>query len=101
MYCYNTIITLTVFVDKFMVGSIACSVSHIKEHQAKIVGFCSGMVSFIYVSFAPVARGGQADFKEKVLNEAQVSGRPVGEVAEEVCWILPRNHALMFQLLFR
>ena len=67
-----------------MLGSLIRPISSVEGHQAKILTFCSGMVSYMYLLFAPAARGGQADFKDRALSESQASGRPVYEVADEV-----------------
>ena len=54
------------------------------KNKLKTIGFCPAMASYAYVSFAPPERGGRADFKAKVSEEAKVSGRSVEDVADDV-----------------
>ena len=50
------------------------------------------MATCMYTFFAPPERGGRGDFPQKVLKEAQSSGKSVPEVATEVrFWTLLRG----------
>ncbi|THH28048.1 hypothetical protein EUX98_g6129, partial [Antrodiella citrinella] len=70
-----------VLVD-FIAGQLTHTIH--KTSNAKAIGFASGMASFAYVSFAPVERGGRADFKLKVLDEVARTGRDPIEVADDL-----------------
>lgn len=67
-----------------MFGELLRVVRKISQDRAKVVGFCPGMASFIHLTFAPAERGGRAGLKLKVSEEAEKSGRPLDEVADEV-----------------
>ncbi|KAH8085451.1 UDP-Glycosyltransferase/glycogen phosphorylase [Cristinia sonorae] len=72
----------TVVLD-FMVGSLAGTVKSMNKN-AQVIGFCSGMASYLYLSFAPRERGGRGDFKQKAHSISQETGRHIHEVAEEL-----------------
>ncbi|TCD71969.1 hypothetical protein EIP91_000101 [Steccherinum ochraceum] len=67
----------------FMIGSLVSIVRSLPKNKAKILGFCSGMVAFVYLSFAPTERGGRAALKDKIIQEAEKSGRPLFDVADD------------------
>ncbi|TCD65432.1 hypothetical protein EIP91_002688 [Steccherinum ochraceum] len=74
----------TMLVFDFMIGSLMDAVRSLPNNKAKLVGFCSGMVSFLHLSFAPAERGGRANFKEKIIKEAERSKRHVFDVADDM-----------------
>ncbi|KAH8087202.1 UDP-Glycosyltransferase/glycogen phosphorylase [Cristinia sonorae] len=67
----------------FMVGPLVRVVKGIDD-KAKMVLFCSAMASFAYLSFAPVERGGQGDFRQCALKIAEETGKEVVDVADEL-----------------
>ncbi|THH28055.1 hypothetical protein EUX98_g6132 [Antrodiella citrinella] len=69
-----------------IVDFIAGELTHIvhKTSNVKAIGFASLMASYSYVSFAPVERGGRADFKLKVLDEVTKTGRDPIKVADDL-----------------
>ncbi|TCD71962.1 hypothetical protein EIP91_000094 [Steccherinum ochraceum] len=68
----------------FIVGPLASMLKTVPGNKAKIIGFNSGMASFIFFSFAPAKLGGRGDFKTKALQEAERTGKHVNEVANEM-----------------
>ncbi|KAH8103111.1 UDP-Glycosyltransferase/glycogen phosphorylase [Cristinia sonorae] len=71
-----------VLVD-FMVGPLAGMIKKVNS-QSQVIGFCSGMASFVYISFAPTDKSGRVDFEAKVKAAVKETGRPIHDVAEEM-----------------
>ncbi|TCD71978.1 hypothetical protein EIP91_000110 [Steccherinum ochraceum] len=73
-----------ILVIDFINGPLAKMVHSLPNNHAKVVGFCSGMASFQYLWLAPANRGGRGDLKADILREAERSGRPVVDVADDM-----------------
>lgn len=71
-------------VKQFMIGAALDAVRSLPKNKAKLVGFCSAMVSFMHLSLAPAERGGRADLKQKILQEAERTKRSPSDVADDV-----------------
>ena len=67
-----------------IMGPLATMIPKVPKNEAKVLAFYSGLASFGHLFFAPKARGGRADFRDRVLTVARDTGRPVAEVADEV-----------------
>lgn len=80
----SLIVSGLLIVWQFILGQLI-GIIHDINKDVKVHAFSSGMTGFTYLSFAPPERGGRGHFKADILREAERSGRPIAEVAGEVC----------------
>lgn len=72
-------------VVQFFCNNPLKTIRELSKSAVKVYDWYAGSATFLFYPFGPANKGGRGDFRPKILEVVEKTGRPLPEVAEEVC----------------